>query len=102
QINSGNDVPPLIAASQLEHALVSIVKNEVIVGLQQRIAKLGKGNAVFRFQAPADGLFAKQTVDGEMLAHVAQEFHHRNRAKPVGVIDDERGVSSRIKIEKPA
>ena len=71
QIDSGDDVSPLIAAPHLQRALVSIEKNQVVVGLQQRIAEFRERNSFVRFEAPVDSLLAQQIVDGEVLSDIA-------------------------------
>src|SRR5260370_17003714 len=50
QINSGENVSPLIAAAHLQSATMPVIENEVIVGLQQWIAELSKTNTFFVLQ----------------------------------------------------
>src|ERR1051326_4484849 len=102
QIDARENISPLIAAAHLQRALESIMQHQIVVGLQQRIAEFSERNTFVRIQAPADGFLAQQIVDGEMFAHVAQELHHGDWAKPVSIVDDARRIAGGVEIKKTA
>ena len=100
QIDAGNDVAPLIAATHLQSATISIEQDQIVVGLQQRIAELGEGNSVFGFQTPLDRFFPDQIIYREEFPDVAQKLHHRNRSQPIEVVDDARRIGPGVEIQK--
>ncbi len=56
QIDPGDDVAPLVGASNLNRAAQIVVEPEVIVGLEQHVAELGVADALLRLQAAGLGL----------------------------------------------
>ena len=61
---------------------------EEVVRLQEHIGKFRVGDTRFRgLEARADAVALDHLVYRKMLSHVAQEFHHRDRAQPVGIVD---------------
>ena len=74
QIDAANDVAPLIAAANLHRAVVTSRQFNEIVRLQQHVAELRVGDAGAGAIEPyAHGVALHHGVDGEVLAHVAQE-----------------------------
>src|ERR1041384_223514 len=100
QIGSRQDVSPLIAPTHLQSAVESIEENQVVVSLQQRISKFRERDSFLRFQAPADRLFAEQTIHSEVLADIAQKFHHRDWAQPIVVVDNKGRIFLRVEIQE--
>ena len=88
ELETHRDVAPLVAPTQLQAALVGVVQVEVVVCLEQHVAELGVGDAlVGTLEARLDGLLGSHLVDGEVLAHLAQELDQAERAKPLGVVE---------------
>ena len=79
---------------------MTIEELQEIVGLQQQVAELGEGDAVFTLETPMHRLLLQHVVDGEVLAGLAQEVEQTDRPQPVDVVDDARGVPSAFKVEK--
>ena len=66
------------------------VEAQEVVGLQQHVAELGVGDALLgSLEAGLDRLLGHHLVDGEVLADVAQVLEHRQRAEPVGVVEQQ-------------
>ena len=70
-----------------------------VVRLQQHVAKFGVGDAVLAADAGLDRIFGHHVIDGEMLAHVAQKFHHAELAEPGGVIHNPGRVALDLKVQ---
>ena len=88
QLDARDDVAPLVAAARLESAAVLVVELQKVVGLQEHVAELGVRDAILPLQPRLHRVLRHHVVDGEVLADIAQEVHHRNRRQPVGVVDD--------------
>ena len=76
QFNPHNDIAPLIAAAQLQGAVIAVIQHHKVVGLQQHIAELSKGNAVALLVTPPHRFLSQHIVDGKMLANIAQKIDH--------------------------
>ena len=46
QVDAGDDVAPLVGATDLDGAVEVLVQPQVVVGLQQHVAELGERDAV--------------------------------------------------------
>jgi len=97
QLCAGGDVAPLVAAAHLERAAVIQVQAQKVVGLQQHVAELGEGQALFALQPRLDRVLSRHVVDGEVLADVAQELDQVELAQPVGVVEQQRRVGHALK-----
>ena len=84
----------------LEGAAVEIVKLQKVERLKQHVAELGVGDAFLAIHARAHRVFRQHVVHREVLAHVAQEIHHRDHGQPVGVVDDARRVGAHLEIQE--
>src|SRR5690606_23486148 len=103
QVSTTGDIAPLIAAADLQGAVVTMVKLRKVVGLQQHIGEFSKGNTfTFTLNALLDRLFINHVIDGKVLADIAQEGEHIHIANPVQIVDDFRRYIARIKANKPA
>ena len=101
EVDSGGDVAPLIAAADLQVAVVRLFEVKEIERLQKHIRKFGVTDAdVAVFHAGADAFFGDHCVDGEMLADVAQEIEQRDGVRPVGIVEQLGGVFGGLKIEE--
>ncbi len=89
EIDARRDVAPLVRAARLQEAAVLFVEVEKIVGLEQRVGKLGEADARLGFHPRLHAVLGHHGVDGKMLADVAQEIEHADRAHPVGVVEEE-------------
>ena len=87
QIDAADDVAPLVAAAELQRAVVPPGKLQIVVGLQQHVAELGVGDAAALPRQPfAHRVPLHHGVDGEVLAHVPQEGNHAQAFGPVEVV----------------
>ena len=101
QLDTGGDVAPLIAAADLQLAIVRFLKMIKIEGLQEHVGKLGVADAHLAIlHAGAYAFLGHHAVDGEVLANVAQEIEIGNTCRPVGVIQQLSGVSGGFKIQQ--
>ena len=75
EINAGGDVAPLVAAADLQFAIVLLAQMIKIKRLQQHVAELGVADAGLAvFHARADAFLGDHHVDGKMFADVAQKI----------------------------
>ena len=101
QLDTGGDVAPLIAAADLQLAIVRFLQMIKIEGLQEHVGKLGVADAHLAIlHAGAYAFLGHHAVDGEVLANVAQEVEIGNTCRPVGVIQQLSGVSGGFKIQQ--
>src|SRR5699024_4117521 len=91
QVHTGDDVAPLIGATDLHADVVLAVQVNEVIRLQQHVGELGVGDAVGS-EATLHGVAGKHRVQREVLAEVAQEVDDRHLADPVSVVDQRRGV----------
>jgi len=87
ELDPGNDVAPLVAASGLQLHVVGLVEVAEVVGLQQHVAELGVTDAVLALDAAAHRVLRRHLVHREVLADVTEKLQHRDRRSPVGVVD---------------
>ena len=85
EVNSGQDVPPLVVAAHLQGAAVLPVERQIVVGLEELVVELDEGQSLF--QAQPIGLGGQHAVDAEMPADIAEEFDVFQGQEPVGVVD---------------
>ena len=87
QVDPGGDVAPLVGAADLELAPERLVEVPEVVGLQEHVAELGEGDAVLALHPGPHRLLGQHRVDGDVLAHVAEELEDPDRLGPVAVVD---------------
>jgi len=103
EVDARRDVAPLVAPAHLDLAAVLLVQVHEIVGLQEHIAELGVAQpAVGALQAGFDRVLGEHHVDGEVLAHVAQELQEAEAAHPIVVVHHQRCVGLGGEVEEPA
>ena len=101
EINSRGDIAPLIAAADLEFAIVIAAKDVKIESLEEHVAELGVADADLTvFHAGAHALLADHLVDGKMLADIAQEIEIRHVCRPCRVIDQLGGIVFRVEVQQ--
>ena len=88
EVDAGDDVAPLVRATDLEYAALVVMQPEVVVRLEQHVAELGEADPVLGVDAHLHALASEHLVDGDVLADVAQEFEHRDRLGPVTIVDE--------------
>ena len=81
----------MIAATNLQGAVVLTLQLHEVISLQQHVGKFGVGNTV-GFQATLDGVAIQHGVEGEVLAHIAQEINDRHVHGPVCVVNHGRRI----------
>ena len=87
KIDAGGDVAPLVAATDLEIAIVLLLEINKIVRHYEHVAELGVADAAFALQAAFDRVFGEHYVHGKMFADVAEEFEIAERADPIEIVD---------------
>ena len=93
QVDTGSDVAPLVGTADFQNCAMTFVQFGKVVALQQGVGELGEGNAhIVALDTLFDGLFVQHSVDGKMLADVAQEVEAVHAAEPVGVVRHNGGV----------
>src|SRR5436309_2752250 len=66
QLDAGGDVPPLVAAADLQAAPEGLEEVEEVVSLQQHVTELGEGDSLLPcFETGLDRLLGHHGVDGE-------------------------------------
>ena len=103
EIDAGRDVAPLIAAADLQLAIEFVVEVNEVVRLQQHVAEFGVAEtrvSLHRAEAAFDRVFGQHHVDGKVLADVAEEFEVAERADPIEVVDELRGIRGASKSRK--
>ena len=81
EVDAGGDVAPLVAAADLQFAVVVAAQHVEVERLQQHVAELGVADADFAvFHAGADAFLGDHLVDGKMFSDVAQEIEIAKRA----------------------
>ena len=95
EVDALGDVAPLVAAAELQLAVVAVVELQEVPRLQEHVAELGERQGLFPLLQPGpDRFLADHLVDAEELADVAQEVEQAGGAEPLGVVDQEgAGVS---------
>jgi hypothetical protein len=87
QVGAGDDVAPLVGATNLQLAAVALVQLGEVVALQQAVGELGVGDAlVFTLEALLYGFLLDHGIDREVLADVAHELKCAHAAEPVVVV----------------
>ena len=93
----------MVAAANLELAVVVAAEHVEIEGLEQHVAELGVADAGLAIlHARADALLGDHLVDGEMLADVAQEIEEADGRRPARVIQQAGGIGGGVEIEQAA
>ena len=87
EIDSGDDVAPLVGAAHLQIAAVAARKLDIVVGLQQHVVELDEREFLFPIETKLGAVHRQHAIDGEMAADVAQKFDVVERCQPFGVID---------------
>src|ERR1035441_9931234 len=103
EVDAGGNIAPLIAAANLELAVVVAAEHVEVEGLEQHVAELGEADAGLAvLHARAHAFLRHHLVDGEMLADVAQEFEKTNGGRPALVIQEAGGIGGDVEIEEAA
>src|SRR5690625_3645743 len=92
EIDSADEVSPLIVPAGLQGAAVAAEEFEVILGLEQLVAELGEGHSLVALQPACHGVPRQHGAEAEMLADVAQEIERTEIGGPVEVVDEDRRV----------
>ena len=88
EIDPGGDVSPLVAAADLQFAILRFAKIMKIKRLQDHVAELGVADAHVAILHPRTHAFLRDHgVDLEVLADVAKHVEERQRRGPVCVVD---------------
>ena len=102
KFDAGGDVAPLIAAADLQFALVVPAEHIKIECLEQHVTELGVADADLAvFHSGAHAFLLDHLIDGEMLADVAEEIEASHVFRPGSVIHEPRRVRFCVEIEQP-
>src|SRR5690606_21138166 len=100
QLGPGGDVAPLIAATDLQFAVLRAAQVIKVVLLKQLVAELGVADPRIALHARTHGFAGNHLVDREVLSDVAQEIQETQGAGPLGVVDQPRGIGCRLEIQQ--
>jgi hypothetical protein len=102
QIDAAGNIAPLIRATELQPAVIAPVELGKVVGLQDHVGELGKADPrALALDTLLYRLLLHHRIDRKVLADIAQEGEHIEILGPVEVIDHDRGLTPRIKVDKP-
>ena len=100
QVDSGGDVPPLVAPAELNLAAVTFVQHHKVVRLKKHVAELSVAQAaVGSFEPALDRVFGEHYVDRKMLPDVAQKIEEGEIFHPLEVVQKERSALL-VEVEK--
>ena len=86
EIDAVDDIAPLIGAAHLQHAAVTPVQLDEIVGLQDHVVEFEKRQFLLPLEPQLHRIERQHAVDGEVAADVAQEVDIVERVEPVGIV----------------
>jgi hypothetical protein len=72
---------------------------EEVVGLQEHVAELGVGDAVFALDPRPDRFLGDHLVHRDVLADVAEKVEHPHGGRPVGIVDQRGRERARLEVE---
>ena len=100
QIQPRNNVAVLIAARDLQRAIVLSEQMQEVVTLQNHVRELGVGNALLTIlQTVAHRVLLDHLIDAEVLADIPEHVEVRHRFQPVQIVDHGGGIGS-VKIQQ--
>src|SRR5439155_12310545 len=99
QLHAGGDVPPLIAAGDLERALARSIEVPEVVGLEQHVAEFRERQSTLH--ARLYRLLLHHDIDREVLPDIAQEIDQQLLPQPLRVVEQERGAWPCAKVQEP-
>ena len=70
QLDTGENIAPLIRAAHLQIAAIIIVQYEVIVRLEQHVTELRVRDTLFSGHSCRHGFFGQHVVDRKVLADI--------------------------------
>src|SRR3954452_17925739 len=88
QIDAGQNVAPLVRATDLQLTALVLVQPPVVEGLQEHVGELGVRDPVLALDPGLDRLAGEHLVDRDVLADVPQEGQQRHVPGPVVVVDE--------------
>ena len=86
ELDAVDDVAPLIGAAHLQHAAVSPVELDEVVGLEDHVVEFQERQLLLAVEPQLDRFEAEHAVDRKMPAHLAQEIDVIERVEPVGIV----------------
>ena len=104
EFRAGGDVAPLVGSAHLQPAVPGDVQGVEVESLDQLVGEFGERHAVARFARKPflDRILGHHIIDGDVLAHVADEIQKRHVLHPGVVVDEFRGVRRvGIEIQEP-
>jgi hypothetical protein len=90
QLDTGDDVAPLVGAAHLQFALKPPAQLEEIVGLQDRVVEFEKAERLVAFEPQPHAVLRQHAVDREIPADVAQKRDVAQFIEPIGIVDHDR------------
>jgi hypothetical protein len=103
EVHARSDIAPLIAAADLEFAIVVLAQAIKIERLQQHVAEFGVTDAGFAiFHPGAHALLGHHHVDGKMLSDIPEKIQECDLARPIGIIEQLGRIGGRFEIQQLA
>src|SRR5690606_10222288 len=103
KVYSPGDIAPLIATTNLQGAVIAMIKLRKIQGLQQHVGEFGERDTfAFTLNPLLDRFLIDHIVDREVLAYIAQKSQHIHLPNPVEIVDHLRRVASTVKVNEAA
>ena len=87
QINTGDDIAPLIRAAHLQNTAVTAAQFHEVIGLQDRIVEFQETHRLFTIKPQFNAIHRQHPVDRKMHAVIAQERNIFQLVEPFRVID---------------
>lgn len=100
QVDTGDDVAPLVRPSGLQLDPAVLVQMAEVVSLEERVAELGEGQTVIAVKSAANRVLGEHLVDRHKLANVAKKVEETDRFGPIGVVDQSRLKGSGLEVKK--
>ena len=98
ELGAGGNVAPLVGTAHLQLAALGAVEDEEVVALQQLVAELGERDA--GLHAFLHAVLGHHVVDGDVLAHVADEIEEEVVLHPVVVVEYLGTVDGVVEVEE--
>jgi len=102
QLDSRGDIPPLIAAADLQFTIHVPRQHHEIERLQEHVTEFGVTDAALAiFHARANAFLGHHLVHGKMLPDITQEFEEQDALGPGRIVHQARRVLPGLKIQQP-
>src|SRR5690606_35426932 len=101
EIDTIDDVAPLVRAAHLDDRAITAVELYEIVALQDHVVEFEEAQRLLAVEPELDAVEAQHAVDREVPADIAQELEVVEAEQPVGIVDHQRIIGPLAKAEQP-